>query len=207
MVLRFLIFSLLTIGAAIALEVADLNFKSTEAGWWLIALTILIYVLRVERRKLSSIGLKPVTFETFWIAGLGLFLAVVFVGISLTMGKFLGLEFSGSQSALAETAAVPLWLLALFLLRAAGVEELLFRGFLISRGIELKIRPLPMVLISTAIFVAPHAIFWPGPHLLLVTSAGLAFGLIFIWKRDLASCILAHIGFNMIGIAMAAISQ
>ena len=92
-----------------------------------------------------------------------------------------------------------------FFLRAAGVEELLFRGFLISRGIEMKIRPMQMVLISTAVFVAPHAIFWPGPHLLLVTSAGLAFGLIFIWKKDLTACILAHISFNVIGIAMAAL--
>ena len=202
---RFLIFFILVTGAAIGIELGDLNFAVTEIAWWLVAFLVIAYVLFIEGRDLHSIGLKAVSFETFWVAGLGLVLATILVGISVSLAQFGGLEFSDSQSALAETATVSPWLLALFLLRAAGVEELLFRGFLISRGIEMKIRPMLMVLISTAVFVAPHAIFWPGPHLLLVTSAGLVFGLIFIWKKDLSACILAHIGFNMIGIAMAAL--
>ncbi len=190
--------------AAIGIEVSDLNFVLTEISWWLIALLVIIYVLCIEKRGLGSIGFKAISYQTFWIAGLGLILAIVLVGLFVSLAQFGGLEFSESQSSLAETATVSSWLLAFFLLRAAGVEELLFRGFLISRGIELKIQPILMVLISTTVFVAPHAIFWPGPHLLLVTAAGLAFGLIFIWKRDVLACIMAHLGFNIIGITIAA---
>lgn len=159
MVWRFLIFFIFVTSAAVALELADLAFVLTETGWWLIAFLIVVYVRFFERRHLATIGLRPIRFETLWVAGAGLALAIAFVAISVSTAKILGLEFFGSQEALAETAAVSPWLLALFLFRAACVEELLFRGLLISRGLEMGGHPMQMVLISTALFVAPHAIF------------------------------------------------
>lgn len=117
---------------------------------------------------------------------------------------FIGVPI-GDQSDVSGSALPPIGLMGIAILRAGIVEELLFRGLLISRCLEIRLGPVLAVLLSTAVFVAHHAVFWPGPHLLLVASAGIAFGVIFVWKRDLIACIAAHVGFNVIGYVLSAL--
>jgi len=189
----------------LAIELADLAFALTEVGWWTTALAITAFVLIIERRPLASLGFQPVSLKTVWVAIVGLILATLLVGISVTLANLLGVDFSNSQERLEDGTSVPIFLLGLTILRAGIVEELLFRGLLITRIIELRASPIVAVLIATAVFVAPHALFWPGPHLLIVAAAGLSFGIIFIWKRDLVACMIAHVGFNGLGYILSAI--
>ena len=111
-----------------------------------------------------------------------------------------GLDPTHTESRLDESATAPIWWMVLVFLRAGIIEELLFRGFVISRLIDLGMSRLWALLISTFLFVVPHAFFWPASSLILVAFTGLALGTIFIWKRDLLACVIAHIGVNVGGV-------
>ncbi|MCF6275630.1 MAG: CPBP family intramembrane metalloprotease, partial [Robiginitomaculum sp.] len=114
--------------------------------------------------------------------------------------QFTGIDPAGTEEQLSQTATAPWWSLFFFFLRVGIIEELIFRGFVISRAIDLGASKRLALFISTFLFILPHALFWPAPHLILVAFSSLAFGVIFIWKRDLLACIIAHIGFNVCGV-------
>lgn len=175
-------------------------FLASELGWWLIGFLLLAYIVSIEKKNLSSLGIRNVSRSTFSIAAIGFTLALLGVAAFGLITQLTGLNSAGTEEQLSETATAPWWALSLFLLRAGAVEELIFRGFVISRAIDLGASPGFALFISTTLFTLPHALFWPGPHLILVAFSGLAFGAIFIWKRDLLACVLAHIGFNVAGV-------
>jgi len=178
----------------------------TEVGWWLVGLLLIIYIVAFERKSLSSIGLRKASFSTILNAAMGFGLALIGVAAFGLIIHLTGLDPTSTEDRLNETATAPSWWLILVFLRAGVVEELFFRGFIISRLIELGISKRFSLLISTILFVLPHAFFWPAPALLLVTFTGLALGTIFIWKRDLLACMLAHVGVNVGGVIASILS-
>ena len=201
-VLQTLIIAIIFIVAMVAHErtIANDSFFLSEAGWWLIAAGVIAYVMIVEKRPLKTIGVKAVSISTLVTAAIGLTGAVFLVGVSGVIAPLIGLNFSNTQDAMQSASSVPLWALALTVLRAGIVEELFFRGFLLSRFLEFKWNPVLAVVLTTVLFVAPHALFWGGAHLILVAIASLVFSTMFVLRRDLLACILAHIGFNAGGL-------
>lgn len=103
-------------------------------------------------------------------------------------------------------AALPLWLLAVWVaLRLFGtiflvpvVEELFFRGYVLDRidkgGHAMRIVALA---VSTAMFAALHGRWF------LAAIAGLAFGLLYLWKRRLSDAVVAHMASNAVIAAYA----
>ena len=175
-------------------------FLANEIGWWLISVLLIAYILIIEKRSLSSIGVEKVSKSTFSTSVVGFLLALLGVAAFGIITEITNLDPTSTEERLSETATWPLsWLFFIFL-RAGIIEELFFRGFIISRLIELDTPKWIALLVSTILFVLPHALFWPSLSLIMVAFSGLAFGIIFIWKRDLWACILAHIGFNVAGV-------
>ncbi len=173
---------------------------ATEIGWWMVGFLLATYIVVVERKPLSSVGIRKVSQSTISTATIGFGLALLGVAAFGLIIQLTGIDSTSTEERLDETATAPLWWLSLVFLRAGVVEELFFRGFIISRLIEFGASRWLALLISTFLFVLPHALFWPGPSLILVAFHGLAFGAIFIWKRDLLACVLAHIGINIGGV-------
>jgi membrane protease YdiL (CAAX protease family) len=81
------------------------------------------------------------------------------------------------------------------LLTAGIVEEILFRGYSVTRILQLSNVTLAVVL-SSAAFAALHLPLWGvGPSLAFFIG-GLATTSFFVWRRDLLAMIIAHIAID-----------
>lgn len=129
-----------------------------EGLYWAMAAAIVAFVLFVERRPLSSIGLGKPRWSSVLYGLLGAVVALA----GMTVLYFLVLPKLGSDlsTRFAAVTATPLVLRIEIVARAAVFEELLYRGFMIERLTEiLRVRWLA-ALVSLAAFTAAHLTFW-----------------------------------------------
>lgn len=135
-------------------------------------LLVILWVLLVEQRSLSTIGLKPVAAGSFvsgYLIGTATIAAVV--GAIWAWGAY---EAGAAAKAFAADGAVAsIGLLALGFIVQASVEEIMFRGWLLS-AITRKLGLVVAVMISSALFSLLH--YQPG-QLLLVTANTFLFAL------------------------------
>jgi membrane protease YdiL (CAAX protease family) len=173
-----------------------------EAIWWVLAGMILLWVLRVERRSLSSIGLRPPTWRTFaW--GLGssaLMMATVMLSYAVIFPA-LGLKMN--IAAVHGLTQVPLWLQTATMVRAGVVEEILFRGYAIERLWALTGSIWVAAGLSAAVFVAVHISSWGYAQLIVVGFGAVILTLLYLFRRDLVSNMLAHFLTDFIGFMLA----
>ena len=83
---------------------------------------------------------------------------------------------------------------------AAVVEELVCRGYVISRLVPLS--PMIAVIASVAIFTLPHMFGWRATQLIFVAPLGLVFALFFLWRPDLPAVMIAHFLVDAAGFLM-----
>lgn len=163
----------------------------SEIIFWTLTLVVFLYVLFVEKRPLSSIGLRKPTLGTF---GWAILAAVVSVlGMGLIYGVvFPFLHLQPNTSAMAQLLALPFGARLLLVLRAAVFEELVYRGYAIERLTELTGSRLLAAVISLILFTIAHANFWGLAQLLIAGFGGLILTVLYLWRRDLACNMLSH---------------
>jgi membrane protease YdiL (CAAX protease family) len=129
-----------------------------EAVWWAIAATMIAYVLLIERRSLSSIGLRRPTRKTvlFGMLAAVLMFATVVFSYSVLF-PLLGLRMN--QEAVAQITRNPLWVQVSIFIRAAVVEEILYRGYPIERVEELTGCRWLALLVSVVVFILGHVAY------------------------------------------------
>lgn len=202
------------IGLAIAFGLPELNLGARLSGqsaaltwprelvWWTVAIVLLLYVRFVERRPLASIGLHRPTGKTFAIgigaavllfASVVVFYSIVFPMLGLTM----------NQKAVEGITHNPPWFLALLALRAAVVEEILYRGYPISRIAEITGSKWIAAIVSIAVFTLAHLSYWGPAQLLIVVSGAIVLTLLFLWRRDLVCNMIAHFLVDLAGFVAA----
>ncbi len=161
-----------------------------ELVFWLMTVLLLLYVLRIERRPLLSLGLKKPDRRTVaWavvgavaaVAGMALVYIVVFPAVGLP-----------AQEQLGALQGLPLWLLVGIVTRAAVFEELYYRGLAIERIAELTGRRWLAVLVSLLMFTYAHLDYWGWEHLMVAGWGGLVLTALYLFRRDLAAAMLAH---------------
>jgi uncharacterized protein len=195
------------VGLALALGVASLpigdwdhefagvgHLVGNEAIWWIYVAAMLWYVRNVEHRPLSSIGFRTPSIGNIAI-GLcaGLLITAVLGAMYFIVLPALHLSDSVASSANAGALmATPFWWRFISTLRAAVAEEVLFRGYAIERMEELSGSRTAAVVVSCAIFTFAHVSSWGWSHELFVAVGGLAFSLLYLWRRNLWVNILAH---------------
>jgi len=195
------------IGLTLALGVASLpigdwdhefagigHLVGNEAIWWIYVAAILLYTRKIERRPLSSIG--------FRMPGIGNIALAVCAGLLITavLGAmyFVVLPALHLNDSMASTTnanalmATPFWWRFISTVRAAVAEEVLFRGYAMERIEELSGSRTVAVVVSCAIFTAAHVSSWGWSHELFVAVGGLAFSLLYLWRRNLWVNIIAH---------------
>ncbi|MGH8132386.1 MAG: CPBP family intramembrane glutamic endopeptidase [Steroidobacteraceae bacterium] len=125
-----------------------------EALWWVLFAGLLLYVLLVERKPLSSIGLRvPGVMDTAFalvaaiaaVLGIGLIVAVVLPAMHLSMPQRINSLF-----------LAPFLFRVGLVTRAAFVEEVAFRGYGFERISELTASPLLAALVTFALFALAH---------------------------------------------------
>ena len=188
-----LILALLPIGRWIAPGDSIQALLCREAFWWIFAAVVLIWLAFVERLPLTSIGFRWPTWKTFLFALAGA-AAVLFVMI-LHMGLIVRVFHLDTTTVLAQQRMIlskPYWFRVVLVLRAAVVEEVVFRGYLIEKVRQLTGSGLLAVAVSVLTFTWAHYAGWGAVQLIPVFGAGTALALLYVWRRDLPSNMLAH---------------
>jgi uncharacterized protein len=167
----------------------------SEAAFWLMAVVLVVWVVRVERRPLASIGLVRPTWRSLaWgtaaafaiVAGLAVIYAVVL-----------------PQAPMANIAHVPKWLSVLIVVRAAVFEELCYRGFAIERLGEITGSRRLAAVLSLAAFTLVHLYGWNWSHLIIVLFAGFVLTALYLWRRDLVANMVAHFLIDITGVVLS----
>ncbi|TDD57241.1 CPBP family intramembrane metalloprotease [Nonomuraea terrae] len=158
---------------------------------WLAAALLLGFVLAVERRPLSSVGLRaPRGRDVLITVGLSVLTLVVAYSLyGLVAGAGPDQQTQSGQiiTSLSVVGSVHL------ILNAAVVEELFYRGFLMERVIDLTGRPWAAALVSYALFVGGHLPGSGGITTLTVVAVGSLLFVGLYWaRRNLLLCVGAH---------------
>ena len=202
------------IGLALAIGVPLLPFKKILAGFpsldphfagevfvWALTALVLLYILIVERRPVSSIGLRRPDWKTlaFGIGGGGVLLAGVgaFIAILLPL-----LHMQRNAGALQQMMALPYWSRVLIVTRAAVCEEILFRGYGIERLQELTGSRFVAGAVTLAAFTFAHLSYWGWTQVIIAGSAGFVLTVLYLWRRDLMSNMIAHFVTDGVGILL-----
>ena len=173
-----------------------------EGFWWALIALVLLYALIVERKPLSSIGLRRPTWKTFAFGiGTAVF-TLLAVGLTIQF-IFSALHLTQNQEALKQIAGLPLWYKVLLVTRAAVGEELLFRGYGIERIEELTGSKLLAGLVTLVLFTFGHLSYWGAAQLIVAGLAGLVLTILYLWRRDLGANIVAHWVIDGVGIFFA----
>ena len=120
-------------------------------------------------------------------------------GVITTIIQIIGLEFNQDVAQL--FADQPFAFLVLIALRAAVVEEVLFRGYAFERIHELTKSKWLAALIPVIIFMLLH-LPWGVGHLVFVFIVGGLFMLTYISKRNLALIVTAHFTVDVLAMAV-----
>lgn len=161
-----------------------------EVIWWILTLSVLIYVRDVEGRSLNSIGFRKVHVRDV-LTGLGAALLMLAGIAGIYLGLLPALHISESQQ-LSQLLATPLWWRLISVIRAAIAEEVLFRGFGIERGRELFGSMRIASTLSWVVFTLEHVPTWGWSHILIAGFGGLVLTLLYVWRRNLWINIIAH---------------
>jgi membrane protease YdiL (CAAX protease family) len=162
-----------------------------EAIFWILTGLLLAYVVFIERRPLSSIGLKRPTWKSVgWgvigalcmVAGAAFIYLVIFPALGLT----------ANETGLRAVQATPLWFQALLVVRAPVFEEVFYRGFAIERLTEITGMRWLAALISLAAFTLAHLSYWGWASLIAVAFQGGVLTILYLLRRDLGANMIAH---------------
>lgn len=172
-----------------------------EAVWWALAAIMLFWVIGIELLPLSSIGLRRPTFGTFgW--GSAFFLAMM---ASVLLSYAVIIPALGLHQDIATTRsliAVPFWLQCVTMVRAGVCEEILYRGYPIERIGQLTRRRWVGALLSLAAFIVAHG-GWALSQFVVVMFSGVLLTALYLWKRNLPACMIAHGLTDLVGFALA----
>jgi len=168
---------------------------------WALLGVILVIVVFVERKPVSSIGLATPRWSTLaW--GLLLALVVTFVLaplVTAAMGRF-GLP--GYERGLRPLLALPAWYRVLLAVTAGAVEEPLYRGYAVERLAWLTGSYWRGGLIAVVAFGLAHIPGWGIGPALVALLAGVVQTLFYVWKRDLLANIIAHAIGDIVGLVL-----
>jgi membrane protease YdiL (CAAX protease family) len=142
---------------------------------------------------LSSIGFRLLTWKGVVI---GIVAALVLTAIQiLQFAVIVPLFHLNTGAIMARRQAImntPYWYRILLVLRAAFTEEVIYRGYLIEKVRQLSKSATAAVILSVAAFTYSHLGGWGPVQLIAVGGGGFVFALLYIWRKDLPSNMIAH---------------
>jgi uncharacterized protein len=164
-----------------------------EAVVWGFTAIVLLWLRYAERLPLSFIGFRPLTWKGIVIGIVG---ALVLTAIQvLQFAVIIPLFHLDTGAIMARRQSImntPYWYRILLVLRAAITEEVIYRGYLIEKVRQLWKSTTAAVILSVAAFTYSHLGGWGPVQLIAVGGGGLVFALLYIWRKDLPSNMIAH---------------
>jgi membrane protease YdiL (CAAX protease family) len=189
-VLLALGFFSLPVGSWVHDDAGLANRVAFELIVWAWVVGILLYVVRVERRPLSSIGFRAPGARDWIIAIVAGILILALLALILLV-VFPALHWSESSQQ-ASILALPYWLNVLIVVRAAVSEEILFRGYPMERLEEMTGSRAIAGVVTCAVFTLDHIGFWGWHHIFIAGTAGMALTVLYLWRRNIWVNMIAH---------------
>jgi uncharacterized protein len=172
-------------------EFADVfHLIVNELLYWSLVAVVLLYVIKVERRPLSSIGIRRLSLADA-AAGFGVGVATL-AGLWLLYAIVLPILHQSEAQPINQLRSAPGWWLAASVVRAGVSEEVLFRGYPIERLQEWTRRRGIAFGVPLLVFSIAHIGSWGWTHLLIAGFGGLMLTALYAWRRNLWTNILAH---------------
>lgn len=164
------------------------------AVYWTLAAALVVLTAVVERRPLSTIGLRRLSPGLLGLAvATGVVLALL-VPLVAWVIEAVGGDSSDVADVASPTAS---WVLAIGVVTNAVTEEVVFRGYAIERLTERTGRRWMGALISLAVFVAIHLPNWSLAHVVgVVVPLGVALTGLYLWKRNATFVVIVHLVIN-----------
>ncbi|MFA5111083.1 MAG: type II CAAX endopeptidase family protein [Desulfobaccales bacterium] len=166
--------------------------------------SLILFFLWRNGEPLEQLGW---TFKNGWkdvILGVGLFLPLFF-GAGVLDHLLQSAGFSSPATPLPAFLAAKGGaeiILAFFLVVAVALaEETIFRGYLLLRFRGLKMKPGWAALLSAVIFSLGHG-YEGSSGVVTVGGMGLAFALVYLWRRSLVAPVIMHFLQDFIGIVL-----
>jgi len=126
---------------------------------------------------------------------------LVVLGALAVGGDVLGAEL-GARTEVVDTLVERLVLTLPVVVVASVTEEIAFRGFMLPRLRVIAGGWAPALLLGALSFGLGH--LYEGTLATVQTAGiGLVLGVIFLWRRRLPACIVAHVGFNALALLLA----
>lgn len=172
-----------------------------QAALWLLCAVVIGIVVFWERQPLASLWLRPFQWRSLaWAGVLIVGSIVILFPATEWVRKAAGMPgyAAGMQAAL----ALPVWLRIIAVLTAGIVEEILFRGYAVTRLLHLTGSRLWAVGLSSVVFAALHLPEWGAGPSLAFFIGGLATTGFFLWRRDLLTMIIAHVAIDSCGLVI-----
>jgi len=173
-----------------------------QAVLWTIAAAVIAIVLFWERRPLASLWLKPFRRQSIaWGVAL---VAVNFVAIS-PIGEWVrhAAGLPGFSQGMERVMAFPLSYRIVAFIGAGVVEELLFRGYTITRLATLTGNVWLAGALAVIGFGLLHVSSWGWGFVVSGLVGGVVFTTFFIWKKDLLAMMVFHTITDAIGIVIS----
>ena len=181
------------------LQLLPLTYMMAELGFWLLLLVMILWIYFVEKRTITSIGWKKLSVKMAFVAiGLGLVLFIIF-GIANVAIQALGLELNQEIAQMISSKSIPV--LFLLVLRAAVVEEVLYRAYAFERIYELTKSKWVAGLVPLIMFMLVH-LTWGIGHLLFIFVGGGLLTLMYVLKRNLVLNIIAHLTVDVLALVV-----
>jgi membrane protease YdiL (CAAX protease family) len=166
-----------------------------QLALWVLCATVLLVVRLWERQPFSSLWFQKISWQSVgWAVVLAVAHALVLFPVTEAVRTALGLD--GYAGGMQRAIAMPVWLRTFAVVTAGIVEEVLFRGYAVTRLIQLLRNPVSAAIISSAAFAVLHLPMWGSGPTLSFFLGSLAMTAFFIWRRDLWTMILAHIAID-----------
>ena len=157
---------------------------------WALLCMLVAIVIWGEGRSLHSLGLNTLSWRS---AGWSLVAtACIFTANAIIVPLLTRIGLIDFSNGLAVVVAWPLWLRIFAVITAGVVEEVFYRGYAIERLASLTGSYWFAGVISVVIFGLVHLPFWGVGILFNTLFAGSVFTVLYIWRRDLWPCIIAH---------------
>lgn len=173
-------------------------FRRAQGFAWALAVGVVAYVLVVEGAPLASLNHPPVASPFDALAWTWILVAGSGIGVAALFQRAGWTEFGDAEHALfglstPRTLAVSV---------SAGVtEEVVFRGYLVTRVAELTGSEPAAVAVSTAAFVAYHASGRRRVRLAQLSVVGAAFGVAFVLTGSLLAAIIVHVAYDALSLS------
>ena len=161
-----------------------------EAFFWGLTIAVLLVLRRGEGLKFSDIGWKTPR----WTTLLWGFAAFLLIYLAQPLGMFLLRVVGGAlpSDAIQKLMNVPLWLLALTVLRAGVCEEVLFRGYAFERLSALTGSRVLGAIVPALVFMIGHMEAYGIKYLMFLIPVTTILTGLYVWRRDLWANIVAH---------------